>query len=142
MAAPGADLQEVNRFHCNDGPIGFALDAISQWHKQLTFVVRFLHAMKAARPTLPSNIRMHMERQTTSRYLLHILITEAVAAELFRLQHTPLRRARHRLNHRAPSTSEPLIHQPQHAARNTPRPEIAIASPERRVEMWAAKVVG
>jgi hypothetical protein len=27
---PGADLLEENRFHCNDGPIGFALDAISQ----------------------------------------------------------------------------------------------------------------
>ena len=45
---PGADLLEENRFHCNDGPIGFALDAISQWHKQLTFVVRFLHSMEAA----------------------------------------------------------------------------------------------
>ncbi len=25
---PGADLLEENRFHCNDGPISFALDAI------------------------------------------------------------------------------------------------------------------
>ncbi len=85
---------------------------------------------------------MHMERQTTHRYLLFIVITEAVAAELLRLQHAPLRRACHRPNHRAPSQSEPLIHQPQHAVRNTTRPEIAIAFPERRVEMWAAKVVG
>ncbi len=127
-------MQEENRFHCNDGPIGFALDAISQWHKQLTFVISFLHAMEAARPIIPSSIRMHMERPTPSRYLLHILITEAVAAELLRLQHTPLRRARHRSNQRAPSTSEPLIHQPPYAVRNTPRPEIAITAPERRVE--------
>jgi hypothetical protein len=48
VAAPGADLQEENRFHCNDGPIRFALDAISQWHKQLTFVIRYLHTMEAA----------------------------------------------------------------------------------------------
>jgi hypothetical protein len=45
---PGADLLEENRFHCNDGPIGFALDAISQWHKQLTFAVQFLLGMEAA----------------------------------------------------------------------------------------------
>ncbi len=85
---------------------------------------------------------MHMERQTTPTYPLHIVITEAVALELLRLQHAPLRKARHRPNHRVPNQSEPLIHQPQHAVRNTPRPEIAIAAPERRVEMWAAKVVG
>jgi hypothetical protein len=63
---------------------------------------------------------MHMEQPTTPRYLLRILITEAVAAELLRLQHTPLWRVRNRPNHRATSTSEPLIRQPQHAVRKHP----------------------
>ncbi len=41
------DLLEDSRFHCNDGPIGFALDVISQWHRQMQFVICFLHAMEA-----------------------------------------------------------------------------------------------
>jgi hypothetical protein len=46
---PGPDLLEDSRFHCNDGPIiGFALDVISQWHKELAFILRFLHAIEAA----------------------------------------------------------------------------------------------
>jgi hypothetical protein len=44
---PSADLLEDNRFHCNDGPIGFALDVINQWHRQLMFTIRFLNAMEA-----------------------------------------------------------------------------------------------
>jgi hypothetical protein len=46
---PGTDLLEDSRFHCNDGPIDFALDVINQRHRrQLTFVIRILHAMEAA----------------------------------------------------------------------------------------------
>ncbi len=41
------ELLEVSRFHCNDRPIGFALDVISQWHRQLQFVIRFLRAIEA-----------------------------------------------------------------------------------------------
>ncbi len=41
------ELLEDSRFHCNDGPIGFALDVISQWHRQLQFGMRFLHTMEA-----------------------------------------------------------------------------------------------
>jgi hypothetical protein len=48
MAAPGPELLEESRFRCSEGPIGFALNVISQWHKELRFVLRFLHAMEAA----------------------------------------------------------------------------------------------
>jgi hypothetical protein len=48
MAAPGPELLEESRFRRNEGPIGFALDVISQWNKELRFVLRFLHAMQAA----------------------------------------------------------------------------------------------
>ncbi len=44
---PGPDLRERNRVRCNDGPIGFALDVISQWHKEYRFVVGFLEEMEA-----------------------------------------------------------------------------------------------
>jgi hypothetical protein len=110
----------------------------SSWRSSFSSSLRW----RQPRPFIPSNMLMHMERQTTPRYPLHIVITEAVALKLLRLQQAPLRKKRHRPNHRVPSQSEPLIHQPQNAVRNTPRPEIAIESPERRVEMRAAKVVG
>jgi hypothetical protein len=45
---PGPELLEESRFRCYEGPIGFVLDVISQWHKELAFVLRFLHAMDAA----------------------------------------------------------------------------------------------
>ncbi len=38
---------DTHRFHCDDGPIGFALDMIAQWHRQLQFVNRFIQAMEA-----------------------------------------------------------------------------------------------
>jgi hypothetical protein len=38
---------DAHRFHCDDGPIGFALDMITRWQRQLQFVIRFLHAMEA-----------------------------------------------------------------------------------------------
>ncbi len=44
---PGPALLEDNRFRCYEGPIGFALDVIFQWHKELAFVLRFLHSMEA-----------------------------------------------------------------------------------------------
>ncbi len=44
---PGAELLEENRFRCCDGPIGFALDVISQWHRELRSVLRFLQEMEA-----------------------------------------------------------------------------------------------
>jgi hypothetical protein len=44
---PGPDLLEGNRVRCNDGPICFALDVISQWHKEYRFVVGFLEKMEA-----------------------------------------------------------------------------------------------
>jgi hypothetical protein len=44
---PGSDLLDHNRVCCNEGPIGFALDVISQWHKSYRFVVGFLDEMKA-----------------------------------------------------------------------------------------------
>ncbi len=44
---PGPDLHEGNRVRCDDGPIGFALDVISQWHKEYRFVVGFLEEMEA-----------------------------------------------------------------------------------------------
>ncbi len=47
MAAPGPALLEDSRFRCYEGPIGFALDVISQWHKELAFILRFLHSMEA-----------------------------------------------------------------------------------------------
>jgi hypothetical protein len=47
MATPGPSLLEDNRFRCYEGSIGFALDVISQWHKELAFVLRFLHSMEA-----------------------------------------------------------------------------------------------
>jgi hypothetical protein len=41
-------LHEGNRVvRCNEGPIGFALDVISQWHKEYRFVVSFLEEMEA-----------------------------------------------------------------------------------------------
>ncbi len=45
---PGPDLLEGNRVRCNEGPICFALDVISQWHKEYRFVVGFLEEMEAA----------------------------------------------------------------------------------------------
>jgi hypothetical protein len=42
---PGPELHEGNRVRCNEGPICFALDVISQWHKEYRFVVSFLEAM-------------------------------------------------------------------------------------------------
>ncbi len=44
---PGPDLREGNRVRCNEGPIGFSLDVISQWHKEYRFVVGFLEEMEA-----------------------------------------------------------------------------------------------
>jgi hypothetical protein len=49
---PGV-LVEENRSLCNEGPIGFALDVISQWHKELRYVLRFLSEMEAT-TTFPS----------------------------------------------------------------------------------------
>jgi hypothetical protein len=40
-------LHEEHRVQCNEGPIGFALDDISQWHKEYRFVVGFLEEMEA-----------------------------------------------------------------------------------------------
>ncbi len=45
---PGPELLEESRFRCYEGPIGFGLDVISQWHRELAFVLRFLHAMNSA----------------------------------------------------------------------------------------------
>ncbi len=36
-----------NKVRCNEGPIGFALDVISQWHKNFRFVHSFLAEMEA-----------------------------------------------------------------------------------------------
>ncbi len=47
MTAPGPELLEESRFRCYEGPIGFALDVISQWLRELAFVLRFLHSMEA-----------------------------------------------------------------------------------------------
>jgi hypothetical protein len=44
---PGSDLLDQNKVRCNEGPIGFALDVISQWHKIYRFVVGFLDEMEA-----------------------------------------------------------------------------------------------
>ncbi len=44
---PGPELHEGNRVRCNEGPIGFALDVIFQWHKEYRFVVSFLEEMEA-----------------------------------------------------------------------------------------------
>jgi hypothetical protein len=44
---PGPKLLEVNRVRCNEGTICFALDVISQWHKNYRFVVGFLEEMEA-----------------------------------------------------------------------------------------------
>ncbi len=120
---PDADMQEENRFHCNDGPIGFALDAISQWHKQLTFVVRFLHAMEAA-PAY-SSLEYANAYGTADHSQVPAPYSNNRGGGSRTAQATAraaTERARHRPNHRAPSQSEPLIHQPQHAVRNTPQP--------------------
>ncbi len=44
---PGPELHEGNRVRCNERPICFALDVISQWHKEYRFVVSFLEEMEA-----------------------------------------------------------------------------------------------
>ncbi len=44
---PGPELLEGNRVRCNKGPICFALEVISQWHKEYRFVVGFLEEMEA-----------------------------------------------------------------------------------------------
>jgi hypothetical protein len=44
---PGSDLLDQNRVRCNEGPIGFVLDVISQWHKNYRFVNSFLAEMEA-----------------------------------------------------------------------------------------------
>jgi hypothetical protein len=44
---PGPELHEGNRVRCKEGPICFALDFISQWHKEYRFVVGFLEEMEA-----------------------------------------------------------------------------------------------
>ncbi len=44
---PGPELHEVNRVRCNEGPICFAQDVISQWHKEYRCVVGFLGDMEA-----------------------------------------------------------------------------------------------
>jgi hypothetical protein len=45
---PGSGLLEENKFRCNKGPIGFALDVISQWHKEfIRTVLCFLQTMNA-----------------------------------------------------------------------------------------------
>ncbi len=44
----GPELPEGNRVRCNEGPICFALDIISQWHKEYRFVVGFLEEMEAS----------------------------------------------------------------------------------------------
>ncbi len=41
---PGPDL---NRVRCNEGPMGFAPDVISQWHKNYRFSSGFLAEMEA-----------------------------------------------------------------------------------------------
>jgi hypothetical protein len=45
--SPGSDLLDHNRVRCNEGPIGFALDMIFQWHKNYRFVVGFLDEMES-----------------------------------------------------------------------------------------------
>ncbi len=44
---PGSDLLDLSRVRCNEGPIGFALDAVSQWHTNYRFVNGFLAEMEA-----------------------------------------------------------------------------------------------
>jgi hypothetical protein len=59
---PGPELLEESRFRCYEGPIGFALDVISQWHKELAFVLRFLRAMEAAPVYHPLEHMLHTDR--------------------------------------------------------------------------------
>jgi hypothetical protein len=47
LQPPGSDLLDLNRVRCNEGPMGFALDVISQWHKNYRFVNGFLAEMEA-----------------------------------------------------------------------------------------------
>jgi hypothetical protein len=44
---PGSDLLDLNRVRCNEGPMSFALDVISQWHKNYRFVNGFLAETEA-----------------------------------------------------------------------------------------------
>jgi hypothetical protein len=45
---PGPEsLEGLRRVRCNEGPIGFALDVSSQWHKEYRYVLRFLQEMEA-----------------------------------------------------------------------------------------------
>jgi hypothetical protein len=44
---PGPELHEGNKLRCNEGPICYALNVISQWHKEYRFVVGFLEEMEA-----------------------------------------------------------------------------------------------
>ncbi len=44
---PGPELRSECRIQCNEGPIGFALNVISQWHRELRDTIHFLQEMKA-----------------------------------------------------------------------------------------------
>ncbi len=68
MAAPGLALLEDNRFRCYEGPIGFALDVISQWHKELAFVLRFLHSMEAMPAYPPTNYALPADNGYDTRF--------------------------------------------------------------------------
>jgi hypothetical protein len=67
MAAPGPELLEDNRFRCYEGPIGFALDVISQWHRELAFVLRFLHSMEAMPAYHPTEYTLRKDKVDDTR---------------------------------------------------------------------------
>jgi hypothetical protein len=135
MAAPGPELLEESRFRYYDGPIGFAPDIIFQWHRELAFVIRFLHSMdwKPHRPIILSNIFCVQTRWSTPGYPPQLRIIEVAAAELSRDLRAPQRRARRRPNHCKLSTGKSRTRQPLCAVKNAPLPVIAITPLEQHV---------
>jgi hypothetical protein len=141
MAALGPELLEESRFRCYEGPIGFALDVISQWHKELAFVLPFFMRWKQHRPIIQSSIYcVQIKWSTPFGYLLELRKIEVVVAELSGLLRAPQRRARRQPSYRVLSTGKPRIRQPLYAVKNAPLPVIVITLLAQHVQTWAAKV--
>ncbi len=106
---PGPELIEESRVRCNERPFGFALDPLSQWHKELRYVLRFLQEMEAGVAYSPLERWGSEGALNTSQVINPPTISRGNCGRADRLRRPreAYRRARHRPSYRVLSTDNP-----------------------------------